>query len=211
MIPLHLDWKKPADGVELEHVPFGQGDADPQLAIKSRSGRFEPKTYRLESLENPIVLHLVNARNDDDFKRFVSRFGTPRTDFGDIAYLRAMEVLRDDLTQDLEFCTDPSLNRIVDSEYLLQRVTLTPSFAYSESTDRYRLVLSVTNLEGLMRMEIAMALEVGATLIHCKHCSKAFLAGPMTRRRTDAVYCSDRCRVEGFKHAKTINQKGSGV
>jgi hypothetical protein len=46
-----------------------------------------------------------------------------------------------------------------------------------------------------MALEIATAVEAGATMTACRHCDRRFLFGPHTGRRSHAKYCSDRCRV----------------
>ncbi|ESY56582.1 MULTISPECIES: hypothetical protein [unclassified Mesorhizobium] len=194
MISIRLQWERPADGVELAF----DGDA-----IRARTPRSIPVTYEVTDLENPIVLHLINCRTNEDRVAFLSRFGFLRQDKGWLG-MTGVEVEQDRLSASL---TEPSLSFIPlpQIEYANQvmneqgyQVSLRPAFE-EFGGEGLRLVLHPDSLSSFMAMEVALAHEAGAALTMCEHCGKSFLTGPLTGRRSHAKYCSDRCRVAAMR------------
>lgn len=210
MLPLHLDWQRPIDGVE---VVSDDGRALGAI-IRTRSDRFAPVSYRVTNLENPVAVAFLNADDEPKMLAFMSRFGIP-------------SVWNSDLTADPDDeHSAPLPNRITDGEIhqlrdmieavlapadavdmahvgalneLLGGTSLSPSFEFSEESGRHRLAMRPTSLADLMAIECAIAVDTGAVLTRCAHCHKGFLTGPLTGRRGHATYCSDRCRVAAMR------------
>src|SRR5687767_9522079 len=72
MIPVHLDWYR-----HLGHLKLILDDSS-----KHQDGMLQASKpdvagvrYRIETLENPVSLHLANCSSDEDLFRFVKRFG----------------------------------------------------------------------------------------------------------------------------------------
>jgi putative ABC transport system substrate-binding protein len=69
------------------------------------------------------------------------------------------------------------------------------------------MILTTDSLLSFMHMEVAVAAANGARLTSCKRCGDVFLTGKLTKRRSTAKYCSDRCRI-GAHRANGPNRKG---
>jgi hypothetical protein len=61
------------------------------------------------------------------------------------------------------------------------------------------MLLKCDHLATFMKMETALAATQGAKLGSCGHCEDVFLTGPLTGRRSHAVYCSSRCRMAAMR------------
>lgn len=198
MIPIHLEWRRPVDGVELvdDENAYGEG------MLLARSDRSEPISFRSHNLEDPLCLRLVNCRSTDDDLRFISRFGFPVSHFAQDGRFFAglVSTLKKNLKALLLLTTadDPAQRGRLANE-LLKDTALHPSFEYSEATGRNSLIIRASSLADLMAMEACFALEAGAVMTRCAHCNKSYLTGPLTGRRSHSVYCSDRCRVAAMR------------
>lgn len=212
MIPIRLNWQRPLDGAEV--ISDLGPDGDPDLRpIRARSKRMEPVTHRIETLENPIALHFVNCLSDADFVAFLSRFGmldgpsfTGETSCN-VNYLRSN---KDEILEILDLWRHPnSVRKIQYVNNLMKYVTLRPTFECTDTGSNH-LMVEPESLLDLMMMEAVFAVEVGTKLARCARCSKAYLFGPMTGRRSHSVYCSDRCRVAAMRTRNASKVLGSG-
>jgi hypothetical protein len=202
MIPIFLDWQRPADGAEI--VDPSTADGRMERSIRARSAHREPVNYRIGNLENPVALHLINAEDEADLVAFVQRFGMPErlgppTDSDEAAF-SSIKMIRDELEDLLWSAGTPDpVARALRANQLLKNTALHPAIEFSAVDGRHRLILRPASLADLLFMEAAVAFDVGATMTRCAHCSKAYLTGPMTGRRSSSVYCSDRCRVAAMR------------
>ncbi|MER9615570.1 hypothetical protein [Mesorhizobium sp. M0207] len=209
MIPIRLNWQKPRDGVEIILDESGEAMATehPNLDyrdVRARSERMDPVNYHVPDLENPVALHFINCRGDDDLVAFLNRFGLPErltpTANLDRVFMSVLVELKEDLEEVFRLNShSKTVSRTQRANELLSRVSLRPTFDFSESGGGDRLVLEPSSLGNLMAMEAAFAFQMGAILSHCARCSKAYLTGPLTGRRSHSVYCSDRCRVAAMR------------
>ena len=209
MIPVHLDWCRPVGEVS---VAFDDDQKHPEGLIIASLPDTESVHYRIADLENPIALHLVNCKTDDDLLRFVKRFGM--TDwYADAKVLDRMpmsslrfihEQIRDIFELLALTDVDQRIDRFEANE-LFRWSSFAPRFERAEDKARPRLVMRPSSLGDLMIMEGALAADEGAVAVRCAHCQKLFLIGPLTGRRSHAVYCSDRCRVAAMRVRKATN------
>lgn len=218
MIPVRLEWNRPADGVEIaydEKLAEAQ-DGDGRY-IRPRSDRTIPVTFELSNLENPVVLHFLNCgrdkgllNSDEGLLRFISRFGfligERNIASETIVMFRKAQKLVDPRGGFLLFQDSDSLwkwrreLRTLDAivDLMMPGVSLRPVFEMGENNTP-QLTLIPDSLFGFMIMEIALAFEVGAKIAECERCHKLFLTGSLTGRRSHAKYCSDRCRVAAMR------------
>ncbi|TGS89483.1 hypothetical protein EN817_03845 [Mesorhizobium sp. M3A.F.Ca.ET.174.01.1.1] len=207
MTPVRLEWQRPADGVDLIHdeeLAKKRSDKDGRT-IRARSDRTVPVTYEISNLENPIVAHFLNCRDDKDRAAFVARFGHVQSDDGWLGFVPWIEHLQEVMRVGLKWSSQtantlhPQANSLMN-DVTAKRVSLRPSFELAaDNANALRLVLHPDSLASYMVMEIALAHEVGAVATTCEHCGKHFLTGPLTGRRSHAKYCSDRCRVAAMR------------
>lgn len=175
------------DGVEVYEV------IDPHTV--------EPLIFETTNLENPVFVRFINCRTETDFLRFCDRFaGWPKMAANDL--VQARDELRESTTALLSLptmdgSTTPDLramNALLDKGKGIQ---LRPMFRRYDGASR--MILVVASLWNFMTLEVAAAFEAGALMRSCEHCKGAFLVGPQTRRRSDARFCSDRCRVAAMR------------
>lgn len=195
---MHLEWRRPVDGVDLVDDPIEVEEG----AFLARSDRFEPISFRSSNLEDPLCLRLINCREPEDFQKFINRFGFPQHLGGNdrSCWVRLIKWDSERLEDLLQLShAENSMRRGNLANELLQHTSLHPTFEFSEATNRNSLVIRPGSLSDLMAMEASFALEEGAVLTRCAQCSKAYLTGPLTGRRSHSVYCSDRCRVAAMR------------
>lgn len=229
MLALRLEWSRCVDGVELydtgkphlseppEDAPEGWLWPQSGLQYRERSKNRVPVVLDALNLENPVILHFVNAKSDADFSAFFARFGFldrntnmlgKQTDQrNELAYESALNwhrtirnTMHESLGQDAEL-RSKRLNN------LLNAVDLKPSVDMSGEGGRARITLRPATLLQFMCMEAATASINEVSAHSCEHCGKVFFTGALTGRRAHAVYCSDRCRVAAMRKR---NAEGSG-
>ncbi|RWL87718.1 MAG: hypothetical protein EOR67_16095 [Mesorhizobium sp.] len=200
MVRIRLNWRRFPEG---EQVQFN----DPIEALQAlKDHRLDLVTYELNDLagsaaspESPIVMHLMNARDDAALDAFRKRFG-PLTDplvEGGNSWL-TMKEARERFDLYLRIAP-PRPNRIGLVNDLMASVSLRPQVHFLDGAQTPQIVLMAESLYDFMLMEVATIHQVGATVTDCSHCRKLYLTGPLTGRRSHAVYCSDRCRVAAMR------------
>jgi hypothetical protein len=215
-LALRLDAMRCPDDVELIHrdnypdfkwVRYGAAGPD---WFAHRSERQERTIIRHRvDLEDPLVVRFVNATDDDKLVKFLSRFGLPDPLLSAVkigiaeprnVILGRQKVLRR-LLEDAG-SGDPARARKAANESLrfggAQISSLEPDG---------RMVSTARCLMDFMYMEIAIAAANGARLGSCKRCCDVFLYGRATKRRSTSTYCSNKCRVGGYR-AKKRNHNG---
>ena len=155
----------------------------------------EPQTIDAPDLQDPLFVRFINCTEDIDYLKFIDRFGDEPairlSETKDVAL-----IFSDFATAALsanvgEVVVGTSLNN------LLASVSIKPTMRRIDGADR--LVLNVSSALDFMKLEIAAAVDAGATLTTCQHCGRNFLFGPLTGRRSHAKYCLDRCRVAAMR------------
>lgn len=204
MLPVRLEWQRPRDGVECQPARFIEPDGvELDGAIfRPRSPEVSPISYHVANLENPIALHFINCRDNLAFAHFLERFGmlqSERSGAGGM-WEKSTELVSFRSTLQTLFRWSS-----LGPDAVLPRANAVASYSsFKPKLERtsgggLRLVIQASGLEDLMVMEAMMAIEIGAVITSCAHCSRAYLTGPLTGRRSHSVYCSDRCRVAAMR------------
>lgn len=206
MIPVSLAWKRPVDGMELDQAARATTtlDVTSNEIFVPRTDRTQDVAYEVTNLEDPIVMRFVNAHREDKMLEFLSRFGrlSAETMYRIAVEFEANLLLTHLLASTTQLPGETVKDRVEWVNNMLATTTLKPSFDYSGPGQTARVVLHPQNLLGLMAMEVALAHEAGAAVGQCANCGKLYLTGPLTSRRSSALYCSDRCRVASNRKAK---------
>jgi hypothetical protein len=105
-------------------------------------------------------------------------------------------------TQTLEDLVDYNLNGRLKTRFKAEGASLIP-----------KLILEPQSLLGAMWLQFAAAVEARKTFIPCARCSAPFeVSRDHAGRRSDARFCSDRCRVGYYRdridQARTLGAKG---
>jgi hypothetical protein len=196
MISILYDTERCLDGLTLVDGFF-----------RPLSARREPVRVVTADLDDPVVLQLLNAR--DDLLPFMSRYSAgavytpwggapdpmyePNVHFSTIAgwqillRQRVTEAGSSDQVAALVSLSDPHIRTAI-------------SFHLRDG--RAQMLVRCDELFDFMRLEAAMIAIEGAKLVTCGCCGNYFAAGPATSRRTDAQYCSDKCRVAAMRARK---------
>ena len=208
---LALQWERCPDGVEL----FDYGREPLRAAgmrstiltdaaakqgpwFRDRSPERVAASLNISSLENPVVISFVNARDDDARCRFFSRYGfllpgseLERSEALDTqAYFERLLVEAGSADPD---AAAKAVNMALASHRGFALV------ATLELDDGLRLALKPQSLFAFILMEVAMVALHGARLATCDHCGELFLTGPLTWRRSHARFHADRCRVAAMR------------
>lgn len=206
MQPLSVEWERCPDGVEIiDRGPAPAAEPNKTrisgphgLWLKARSDRRAPVVYEMQNLENPVVMHFLNARTPDDMAAFHSRFGM-RGAFSEESLEDCFQA-RNNLMNFLAHSTTSQIAQATEVvNLLLEEVQLRPTFDFSGPGKKPVITLHPKLLWHFMAMEIATAASHGAEISQCENCGKFFLTGPLTGRRSHAKYCSDRCRVAAMR------------
>ena len=215
-IGVEITWARCRDGVELHDygsVAVPKFADEPRFSltgalsgrwIRNRSTEVQLYNLRLADLKNPLFEKFINCKSPQDFVEFVRDYGIP----GPSSYdgldaseteLSTLESVRDGIRRVMDksvkgspYECSSAYNSFVMS---LRGTALKPLLAIWRNTSAPSLCFQPVNLYGYMAMEVAMAISSAAALRTCLHCSSAFLAGPLTSKRSNAYYCSNRCRV----------------
>lgn len=201
---LALEWWRCPDGLEL--VDRGPGPAGGTvltgpsggLWVWPRSERKVPVSYAHVDLENPIVLHFINAKDQDEWIRFLNRFGLLEAGYGADSLRSVADLHERLLTSVRDGLTGDAKTRSAAVNALLRDVWLSPTLD-SSASGAQQLSLTARNLRQFMCLEVAMASANNAEVTSCENCSRLFFTGPLTGRRSHAKYCSDRCRVAAMR------------
>ena len=206
MYGLSMEWQRCPDGVEL--VDYEPKDIEPgETFLTSAAGKrgkwFRCRSqerasvrYEVTDLENPISMHFLNARDDDARIAFLSRFGMRRDEAEEE---RGVFVERQKALYRLFERWNAGASSVADINEMIGSVSLTPSFDLLGPQRQRRMLLRPQNLWQFICMEVAIAAANDTKLATCEHCSKVFLTGPLTGRRSHAKYCADRCRVAAMR------------
>lgn len=206
MQQLMLEWERCPDGVEIvDHGPAPKTEpgrtklVEPYgMWLSARSARRVPVIYEMRDLENPVVMHFLNAHTADNMIAFHARFGMRGST--DTAPLVECFRERDNLANFLAYSTAGHIGEATEIvNTVLSSVRLRPTVDFSGPGRMPAITLHPVSLWQFMAMEVATAASCGAELAQCENCRKLFLTGSLTGRRSHAKYCSDRCRVAAMR------------
>ena len=199
MFGLLLQTERCQDGVDLTESHF-----------RPRTNRREPLRLVTADLADPVVLQFLNAHfyGYETLVAFMSKYtagsfvGTGAG--GDFAHPAFIMRWANFLRQMLLAAgggepIDALIGITKDTS-----INLNPTFHLEDG--KPRMLLQCTDLPMFMQMEIAMIALEGAKLVNCEQCRNFFLTGPLTGRRSDATFCSDRCKVAAMRARKKENQ-----
>jgi hypothetical protein len=220
MYGLFYEGERCPDGVDLFDVPDLRGAIKPKKAFRYRTDRREQFRWEIENLENPIVIEFINAREDADRIRFLSKFGLlRRSPFGDPLlgpnadpalasyreFIDSQKAFRNRVYAHCELGQAEGLTAINKWFEHGRPPTLEPRLDLATEKGTPRMLLRCKYLTEFMTMERVTAAVLGAKLATCEHCGAAFFTGPLTGRRSHAKYCSDRCRVAAMRARNQAN------
>lgn len=206
MIGVELKFSRCADGAEIveysaptpnpKEALLG-GDAREGLYIRYRSGVMRLYDRRLVDLKQTMAEEFLACSSPAGFMKFVSDYGIP----GGAPDGRTTEVELSALVESRDWLRQlfdlTAANKTTDAVHLYNRIAkpLTPFLAQWSGHKTPVMAFEAQNPYGLMAMEAALAVANATTLRTCAHCSRPFLAGALTSKRTNAFYCQNKCRV----------------
>lgn len=221
MIPLTLEWSRCPDGLEIhdygpevtdEVVIFGA----PRTIRSPRHGRWlrcrttrkSPVVLESIDLENPIALRYINTRSTEDRIAFFERYGF-------LGFAHEIETGEEEIDLDFTDKTHGSLRLALIAAFggspaeksnklnnLLKSTSMKTSIEMA-GDGKGRMIFHPSNLLHFMCLEVATAAINDVALTNCANCDNAFLTGRLARRRADAKFCSDRCRVAAMRKRKS--------
>lgn len=184
---LELEWQRCPDGAEVSKSANGG------CIVRHKSDRREPVTINASRASDSVLLHFINARTDDEFAAFVSRFGLPSiADRCTMTALREIEQRLSALT--VAALSPPTVPRERAINDAIRDVQLTPAVRVIGNKCALAILHPATLLQ-YMLMEIVIASANGADLAACENCTDLFFTGYATGRRNTARFCSDKCRA----------------
>jgi hypothetical protein len=193
MYGLKLSGERCPDGVDLVVLSIGRGGGPSKFSY--RTARRVPLQIEIENLRNPVAVDYINAHTDAERARFFSRYGMP----GGGEEIERKRVLQEQgalntLLRVVGGDKPAAAIEAITSALKLPEDRLLPAFDLARGGIP-RMLLEVQCLSALMHMEAALVAAHGARYRTCLYCKSVYLIGPETERRSDARYCSDRCRV----------------
>jgi hypothetical protein len=165
----------------------------------------------LTDLKSGTMLEsFINADTDEKLLAFVSEFGmvgTVELDHKESAiegpreYQAAFKRLFDHAGQGEQLQAIEVFNSISASA---KGTALKPSLSLPYGQATPIMTFTPKTPYGYMLMEASMAISNATELRTCQHCGTAFFAGALTSKRTNAYYCSNRCRVAAQRAAAKV-------
>jgi hypothetical protein len=201
-IALQLEWERCPDGYELyerseeqqrQALMTGQllvlplaGAAGSILWLRPRSARRTTRRFVKFDGKDALVLKFADAKSDDDLINFCRDYGLPDTRNGE-EMLDDVRHRRDELRQALALSSTELAARVfrgawVELGLAIDDGALVPS-------------LKARSLGAFMEAEVALVLS-GAGVLACHQCGSFFSP---KGKRSDAIYCSNRCRVAAHR------------
>jgi hypothetical protein len=223
------------DGVEVHQPPpliagtggsfFGEVLAqDPGPCFRFISSRRSTKDIVYSSLEDSLVaIKFANIPTGDvdGLSKFQSIYGLM---YPPVHQLESVWLLRGQIRSILFGVLglsgfDEGLRISVDNdalERLVERVNKWPPATQVHISDEQTIgwSLKAKSLVQYMQIEVLIAGWLEATMHRCKHCGDLFLSGATSRRRSDALFCRDRCRVANHRKSKettNIGERNAGT
>lgn len=224
MIGLNMYWMRCPDGAELvtpNPAPKRKSDdkrtvlniEDDRPYIKYRTDRLEPVYWQLKSphegkghLGQAKVVDFIGCKTDQHFVAFIGKNGLPINPRkgNDRAHLYWLKGWRDGLEELLTAASsdDPAKALKIFEKINTDPANLQPRMYISAETGKLTGELVPESPMGFMIMECYLAILNSTSLLTCRQCGSFFLAGAGTNKRTNAFYCSNRCRVAAQAPAK---------
>lgn len=181
------------------------GSLKPNLFIQPRTDRRQTVHLNTVDLENPVALRYINAKSESELTKFFDRYGfllqrehhdgSPKEDT-ELAFEMWSHKLISGALQ-AAFGKNPA-EKAEKVHYLVKSDPLRTSFELGPD-GKGQLVFHPANLRHFMCFEIAMAAASDVALTNCGTCGNAFFVGRPAHRRTDAKFCSERCRVAAMR------------
>jgi hypothetical protein len=197
MISILYDTERCLDGLKLVDGFF-----------RPLSERREPVHVVTADLDDPVVLQFVNARDEDALVQFMSKYSAgdlytqedpPQTMFAPRLGATKIADMRDYLRRKL---ASTGSSDQVEALVALSEPRIETKATFHLRDGKAQMLLRCHHLLDFMRMEVATIAVEGAKLVTCGYCGNYFPTGPATSRRTDAQYCSDKCRVAAMRARK---------
>jgi hypothetical protein len=169
--------------------------------FRCRTERREPLHLEIKTLEDPVVVAFLNARDDQARARFLSEHGllVPQSD-GEILHSEVLRS-RDSFAQLLAHIRHrkpaAAVNAVNEAIAAHRSFNLRPALGLVRKSPQ--LTLGCESLTAFMLMEVAMFVAHGVREAHCQRCNTLFVTGRLTGRRSHAKYCSDRCRMAAMR------------
>jgi hypothetical protein len=200
-IAVQLEWSYCPDGVEIyEQVPAGTTIAEQASAglyLRPRTNRRATRRLFAVDAAKAVVLKFASATSDEALLKFCSEYGLPGTEGAAEIALETVQGLRNRLRE---------LLALSPSE-LSARVFTGPRVRLGLAVERKSLVLALkpATLADYMAAEVAIILAGAASIAACENCGTLFAAKTGRAaggKRTDARYCSPRCRVAAHRRKR---------
>jgi hypothetical protein len=209
MLGLVLETARCCDGVDLHHLEERIPPPNHTLAaggifsahdvFRYRTDRCEPLRLEIKSLENPLVVAFMNARDDHGRAEFLSKYGMlfPENEILHSEVLRSQDSFAGLLAR------IHHRKPAVAVATVNQAMAAHPSFNLKPTLQIVgkapQLMLGCATLVFFMLMEVAMIATYGVHAAHCQHCHTMFVTGTLTGRRSSAKFCGDRCRMAAMR------------
>ncbi|CAM5774927.1 hypothetical protein LMIY3S_04767 [Labrys miyagiensis] len=212
-VGIEFTWAKCPEGAHIIDHGERKIDPDPNKTLLSgewQTGRWMHNRtknlvgYRrhLTDLKSGTMLEsFVNADTIRKLEDFVSEYGmlTSREKDVQAVPLETIAGFRQGFMELFEFHGDgkkveaiDTFNKIVNAS---QGTHLIPRLSYNRLTDSAVMTFEPKTPYGYMLMEASIVISNATELRTCQHCGTAFFAGALTSKRTNAYFCSNRCRV----------------
>ncbi|MFB6419910.1 hypothetical protein [Bradyrhizobium tunisiense] len=206
MIGIELLAFKCVDGAELHEYPPVRkaqksvtigGETREGLYVRLRSKNMRRYDRKLIDLKKPLIEEFLCCQEPGDFVNFASEYGLPGVT--EETKLADLIKSRDTLRRLLDLHTAGKTSEAVKLYNKIAK-PVTPFLA--EWVDHPVMAFHPETPYGFMTMEAALAVANATVLLTCNHCTRPFLAGALTSKRTNAYYCSNKCRVAAQRAAE---------
>lgn len=183
--------------LETEYCPDGV-ELDDDGIFRNRTARRFPLKLETTNLENPHILQLINARDDDALAQFFGRYGFFDLGVSEYARAKVLTIQRKVRALLAAAGSDQAKDAAKALNSRLTNVRAGDT-GVIPAVDGQLLSLKVMSLSALLYMECMMVIEKDTRLTACEHCEVYLLTGATTGRRSHAKFCSDRCRVAAMR------------
>lgn len=177
-------------------------------SFEAQSDRWKTRVHELVDLSSLLVVQFINARDEGRMLNFVHTYGLPfpvrREPVADCEEQRAR--LETVLTAFLDGRPIGGNSRVRSFlEANAQRAVINATLDFRVSSG-LRVALRAKSLAQFSLLEGMLAISNSLRCKRCDQCGDLFLVGAAVRRRASKRFCSDRCRVAGFRAQESIRR-----
>jgi hypothetical protein len=180
-------------------------------SFEALSDRWKTRVHELKDLSSLLVVQFINARDEARMLNFVQTYGLPlpggREPVADCEEQRVhLETVLTAFLDGRPIRGNSRARAFLETNAQRTVVNATLDFRV---TSGLRVALRAKSLAQFFLLEGMLAISNSLGCRRCDHCGDLFFVGAAVGRRASRRFCSERCRVAGFRARQSVRRPSS--